>query len=479
MSPTPSDPFAAYQNPADSKAASGDPFAAYQKPATPQDIDKLDSSAPVRFMGRIAENLNPVPVLGAITHPRDTAKAIWDQTSQKLTESAKAAGRGEYGRSALSFAESFPLVGSVISQGEEDVKSGNYAGLAGTAASVAIPEIAGRGMPRLGKALGAPEALEEAGARQYSRVMGATTRPNKFIGRQVVEGTPASKAALGLARGTEETPGMLERGVKAFTRRGLQKKVYEHIADVGQQLEQEWAKLPPGEGVPLDAVNNRLTQAGIEKFAAETPGGQFLPTGPHGQAGIDFIGELKSYLKPFAYTDSTGNRIIPFERIKKFRQDWDNLVSAAKGHQGADLTKNVKAAAYKASADGLRDILATNNPDIAAINREYSFWKKAQTVVDETMLRTSSQAKPLGRKMARVGGQVLGFAKGGPGGAVLGGEMMDAIEAATNSAAWQTTSAVMKHQLADAIAQGSFPNVRRITGAIVAGNILLPHAPAQ
>jgi len=137
MSPTPSDPFAAYQNPADSKAASGDPFAAYQKPATPQDIDKLDSSAPVRFMGRIAENLNPVPVLGAITHPRDTAKAIWDQTSQKLTESAKAAGRGEYGRSALSFAESFPLVGSVISQGEEDVKSGNYAGLAGTAASPA------------------------------------------------------------------------------------------------------------------------------------------------------------------------------------------------------------------------------------------------------------------------------------------------------------------------------------------------------
>ena len=282
MSPTPSDPFAAYQKPADSKAASGDPFAAYQKPATPQDIDKLDSSAPVRFMGRIAENLNPVPVLGAITHPRDTAKAIWDQTSQKVHESVVAAGRGEYGRSALSFAESFPLVGSVISQGEEDVKSGNYAGLAGTAASVAIPEIAGRGIPRLGKALGAPEALEEAGARQYSRVMGATTRPNKFIGRQVVEGTPASKAALGLARGTEETPGMLERGVKAFTRRGLQKKVYEHIADVGQQLEQEWAKLPPGEGVPLDAVNNRLTQAGIEKFAAETPGGQFLPTGPAG-----------------------------------------------------------------------------------------------------------------------------------------------------------------------------------------------------
>jgi hypothetical protein len=190
--------------------------------------------------------------------------------------------------------------------------------------------------------------------------------------------------------------------------------------------------------------------------------------------GLDFIGELKSYMEPFAK-----NGVIPYDKLRKFRQDWDGIVAAAKGYQGADLTNNVKAAAYKAAAGGIREILAADKPDIAALNREYSFWKKAQTVVDETMLRTSSQAKPLGRKMARVGGQVLGFSQGGPGGAVLGGEMMDAIEAATNSAAWQTTSAVMKHQLADAIAQGSFPNVRRITGAIVAGNILLPHTPAQ
>jgi hypothetical protein len=461
-------------------AQGGDEFDQFKRSPAQEDVqqfmkhDEKSQPAPIRFMSRIAENLNPVPLLGAAAHPIENVKAIAGQTSSKLFESAQAAGKGQYGRSALSLAEAVPLVGSMVSQGEEDVKSGNYAGLAGTAASLAIPEVAARGLPRLGRVTGAAEALEGSATRQYSRVLGATTRPNKFIGRQVIEGTPESETALGVARGTRETPGLLDRGVRAFTRKGLQKKFHEHISDVGRQLEQEWAKLPPGEGVPLDAVNSRLTQAGLDKFATETPSGQFLPTGPHDQAGLNFIGELKSYLEPFATVDANGAKVVPYEKIKKFRQDWDDLVAAAKGYQGSDLTNNVKAAAYKASANGLRDLLATGKPNIAAINREYSFWKKAATVIDETVLRTSSQAKPLGRKMARVGGQVLGFSSGGAGGAVLGGEVMDAIEAATNSTAWQTTSAVMKHQLADAIAQGSLPKVRRVTQAIVAGNVLLP-----
>jgi hypothetical protein len=52
------------------------------------------------------------------------------------------------------------------------------------------------------------------------------------------------------------------------------------------------------------------------------------------------------------------------------------------------------------AADAIREEFAKADPSLAALNKEFSFWKNAEKVVDETILRREGQARPLGRKIA-------------------------------------------------------------------------------
>src|SRR5690348_10323631 len=83
-----------------------------------------------RFFGRIGENLNPVGIWNAITHPLE----VLTPNPQISQEAADAFNQGKYGRYALSQIEAMPLFGPQIRQGEEDIRAKNYAGLAGTGA---------------------------------------------------------------------------------------------------------------------------------------------------------------------------------------------------------------------------------------------------------------------------------------------------------------------------------------------------------
>ena len=62
----------------------------------------------------------------------------------------------------------------------------------------------------------------------------------------------------------------------------------------------------------------------------------------------------------------------------------------------------------------------------------------------------------------------MGFAKAGP----LGYEAARAIEAATTSPAWRTTSAVAKYRLARAIASGNEAATTAIANGIAKGAVL-------
>src|SRR5689334_17956386 len=146
------DPYAKYGGASLAPAASGgtqaDPYAKYGGAVTAQQkgaefdagVKQFEIGAPFRFASSTAEMLNPVPLLGAITSPIQTGKALKEQAFSKTQEALAASKGGNYGRAALSAVEAVPLVGGLAQRLEDQIKAGNYAGAGGTVFGGLIPE---------------------------------------------------------------------------------------------------------------------------------------------------------------------------------------------------------------------------------------------------------------------------------------------------------------------------------------------------
>jgi hypothetical protein len=89
-------------------------------------------------------------------------------------------------------------------------------------------------------------------------------------------------------------------------------------------------------------------------------------------------------------------------------------------------------------------------------------------VMAETNKRTVGQGTRMGELVFGSGGLAAG-ATGGAGTAALGAGAAVLVRKAVTSTAWNTTSAVVKSRLADAIASGNSHAIARITLAIAAG----------
>lgn len=329
------------------------------------------------------------------------------------------------------------------------------------------------GARRLGNRLG--EAAQTSAETQYNQVLGATTKPNKFQSRRVVSGYEAPAPELGKGK-TVAVPGLIERGVTAMTRKGLAKKLNAAVTSAAEQLDTAWSELPADAVVPSERVYAAIDKSLHEAFTEVTPDGTRSATGPDAARGFSFGQELKEYLKSHEIKQPNGSTGLNYDSLRKFRQGWDEMVNAANGFSGGDLTNRVNAAAYRASSDGIRNIINGDNPNIAAINREYSFWKNAAKVMNDTVDRTTGQAKPLGRKMARVGGQAVGLVHGGPAGALVAGEAMDAVEGIITSPGWRTVSAVVKNRLANALTS---QNPQQVMAAVSMAQQALPKQPLE
>jgi len=160
--------------------------------------------------------------------------------------------------------------------------------------------------------------------------------------------------------------------------------------------------------------------------------------------------------------------------------------SRAGAFHGKTLSEANVARAYEHAGNAIRAELAKPYPDIAAINKEYSFWKNAADVTDATILRRVGQAKPLGRQISTAIGGLVGTAAGAFTGdlagamvtAAVGAKTADMLQAAITSPAWRTVSAVSKDRLAKALATGNRGAaefyLRQITKAIAGSKITIP-----
>lgn len=178
-------------------------------------------------------------------------------------------------------------------------------------------------------------------------------------------------------------------------------------------------------------------------------------------------------------------------QLTAVRRAWDKVVSQAGGYQhrtggaiGVPLKDQSEAFAKREGAGAIRKLLAEAVPDLAAINKEYSFWKGLDDVVTQTLQRTKPQGKGLGRIAAEGAGQVVGGMAGsaaGPagavGGAILVGKLAETAKALFTSPRWKLVDARLRNGLADAIAS-DHPGKIRIALARIATALPAQYRPA-
>lgn len=300
----------------------------------------------------------------------------------------------------------------------------------------------------LGAVTAAAPALKESAKRSYSRVLGATKERNKHLSDKAI-------------------PELIERGVMAGTRKGLKAKADATVADVGKQLGEAHAALPPSMSLPMEKVTGQIDDAAAAKFKIRD-----VNSSPIADSALRTVDDLKSRILALSKVDpKTGERIVAYQDLRALRQQWDDIVSSGGGFAGADLTNKAAAQAHKISANAIRDQLNQATPDIAAINKEYSFWKNVQKVMGDTLKRTQSQAQPMGEQIARAAGAASGLATGGVHTAVLQGEGLALFRKLTTSAAWGTTSAIIKDRLANLLASGNAKEATALMSKLAAAGV--------
>lgn len=271
--------------------------------------------------------------------------------------------------------------------------------------------------------------LRDSAVVDYSKALAPTTKVNKALTAKVV-------------------PELIDRGTTAMSLKGLQAQAQAHLSAVGSAIGDAWANLPAGTTTDLEPIYDHLQSAIENTHSIHDAAGKLIAKGPEAERAIGNISKLQQTLVDASQTDpATGKLVIPSDTVRSLRQYWDDIAARAGRYGGTDLADQASAEAHGMAADAIRSELAKDNPDIAALNREYSLWANVNKVATDTIARKTGQSTPLGVQVARA----AGFAKGGP----LGAEAMQYLTQAVRSTAWRTVSSVLKDRLADAVAAGN------------------------
>jgi len=323
----------------------------------------------------------------------------------------------------------------VAAAGTAGAQTGGQPGAMATAAGL------GAGGEALSAAVESPAVqnyLREAAEKQYAKAINATKQGNKWISQNIA------------------VPELLDRGVSAFTLKGLAGKATNNVQAFGQAIDDAWKALPAGTTAEIEPILNTIESSAKNALTIMDSTGRAIPITQTAAKGLDSIDFLKQTLRDVSVPNpATGNLEVPVEKLRQLRQAWDEIAAQAKVYKGADLADAATGKLHAMAASAIRDQLAQDFPDIAALNKEFSFWKNVEQVVNDTVLRREGQAKPLGRKIAGAAGIAFGGATGGLHGAIVGKQAMEGLEALTSSTMWRTVSAVQKNNLAKYLASGN------------------------
>ena len=287
-----------------------------------------------------------------------------------------------------------------------------------------------------GAAALAPQ-LKNAALTQYSRVLNPTKEKTKAIAQKIV-------------------PEMIRRGEWAASMPRLLNRAQDRMRFFGQQIDDVWDRMDrTGVTAQIDPILQRLDDVAREHFYTTTAGGRLVAKRGPAEAGLkELQGIGETLVEASTINPVNGTREIPATTLRDLRQYWDEVADKAGAftkNQG-QLADWARGRASKYAGDAVRAELASASPDLAALNKEFSFWNRVSDVTEQTVARRTGQQKPLTRRIAQLAGAQAG---GGGIASVIGAAAMDQLQGLISSPAWGTLSAITKDRLANALASGN------------------------
>ena len=491
--------------------------AALLRPEAPE-AQQPAGSALRRFVTGAAQTLNPLPMLKSlVSAPQGTAetaaraaagplglvilKALQAQGQQFGAASDEAAKRNWVGAAGHALAGATPLIGPAAAQigdqlGGTQPQFDKYGNVVkpGTAPDVAS---AAGGATGLLASLVAP-MLSRAVAPAARNAFGLASSPEATYAKAL---NPAGRVDKLLTR-EDVVPGLLNRGVTGSLQ-GIQKLATQRANAAGSQIGAKLDAIDQS-GAPYQQVRfeQRLPEwaadqplAGDQPYIKVTPGAvkqspaltaDFAPTLKRlrayrdaftadgqviNEAGYNAADRVLDTLQDVVKNQAPGVKPnnVSLSSAFQARRILDDAVAGPNGRGYVlpdEQTANLLDARREA-ANGIRNVLNDDHPDIAALNKEYSFWSDVQQVVGNALDRQVGQQGSL-NQLARFFGRMAGGAAGGfsgyhggglggtlggtAGGAYLGGEAAAVLDKAFRSPAWRTTSAVTRDGIAKALA---------------------------
>ncbi len=400
----------------------------------PPESDFSDTPGAVKRFGQgVAQNLLPTTTASDIVagpsytvrHPIESAKLfgsnIADSMQQQAEQARQDIAAGNYGRGiAKAAASGIPIYGPAVARAFETAASGNIAGAAGQAAGLAAPFLAPEAIGSIGRRV-AP-ALKESAASSMESAVGAPARLAQVTREKVV-------------------PALLEKGI-INTRSGILKQADAEIARLGPMVGEEIKNMQNSGKTfaaqplldQLDNIkqsNSLLDSAGIE-----------LTDRPVVMSSID---NLKSVIKKHEGDFSP-------RELANIRGWWDEDVAKTTKGNFQDANARLQVDTTRKAANVLRDVLNTDSPNLATVNREYSIWQDIRQAVGNPASKTRPSGGLIGQIAQGAASPGLGFAVGGPVGAGVGMAVSLPVMALLRSTLWRTFSANQKFTFAKLLA---------------------------
>lgn len=278
-----------------------------------------------------------------------------------------------------------------------------------------------------------PEKAKAKAIEQYASIFNATSKESKALVKETV-------------------PELVVRGEKVSSISNLVEKAELKATNYGEQITKYFNELPADAKEQTKPILDKLN---VLKNKYIIDGKIIRPE------AVNAIDKTMEKISQF------GNEIST-ESVRKMRQIFDEHFDVSKGLD--DISAYTKKA-ERAAADAIRAEFAKNRPDLAKLNKEFTFWKSVQDLA----IYSSEKAKSkFSKNISSIIGGATGFSLGeGFGGktsgtiigAWLGTKAIDIMR----SPAWKTFSAVEKNKLADAIIKGDLENINLLVGKLSAG----------
>ena len=263
-------------------------------------------------------------------------------------------------------------------------------------------------------------SLEGASESQLGKIFNPTTKYNKMKTGQIVGD---------VAKGEKELP-------FAVTRKGLASKLEEKTGFFGKAIE------------TFEDSGKVTGTSKTSKFLKYIEGekGKYM----EGDVVLD-ESAIKS-LDDLGATISKFGEDIPGQKLLSIKRKFDAIIKKKGGYSklvAPDTDLDIK----KDFTDVIRTELAKNNPDLDALNKQFTFYKNAEKILAETLERKTGQTG-LMDKLAVVPGAIIGGATMSVTPAALGAATTWALYKTFTSTGWRQVSAALKTNLAKLLVSG-------------------------